>query len=66
MKQLTLLFAFLFTLAIPQCLSAQEQDDKKREELRLQIGLDYAMPDYEVIKIDEKKIGTHLAKVPGG
>jgi hypothetical protein len=63
MKQLTLLFAFLFSFAIPQCLSAQEQDDKKREELRQQIGLDYAMPDYNVNKIDEKKIGTHLANM---
>ena len=63
MKQLTLLLAFLFSLAIPQCLSAQEQDDKKREELRQQIGLDYSMPDYNVNKIDEKKIGTHLANM---
>ena len=63
MKQLTLLFAFLFSLAIPQSLSAQSQDDKKREELRQQIGLDYSMPDYEVSKIDDKKIGTHLANM---
>lgn len=63
MKQLSLLFAFLFSLSIPQCLSAQEQDDKKREELRQQIGLDYSMPDYNVNKIDEKKIGTHLANL---
>ena len=63
MKQLTLLFALLFSLAIPQSLSAQEQDDKKREELRQQIGLDYSMPDYDVSKIDEKKIGTHLANM---
>ena len=63
MKQLTLLFAFLFSLAIPQSLSAQDQDDKKREELRQQIDLDYSMPDYEVNKIDEKKIGTHLANM---
>ncbi len=63
MKQLTLLFAFLLSIAIPQCLSAQDQDDKKREELRQQIGLDYSMPDYDVSKIDEKKIGTHLANM---
>ena len=63
MKQLTLLFAFLFSLAIPQSLSAQEQDDKKREELRQQIGLDYTMPDYDVNKIDDEKIGSHLANM---
>ena len=63
MKQLALFFALLFSLAIPQCLSAQEQDDKKREELRQQIGLDYSMPDYSVNKIDDEKIGTHLANM---
>ena len=63
MKQLALLFAFLFSLTIPQSLSAQGQDDKKREELRQQIGLDYSMPDYNVNKIDEKKIGTHFANM---
>ena len=63
MKQLTLFFAFLFSLAMPQPLSAQEPQDQKREELRQLIGLDYSMPDYEVSKIDEKKLGPHLASM---
>ena len=63
MKQITLFFAFLFTLTMPLCISAQEQHDKTHEELRQQIGLDYSMPDYQVSKIDDKVIGTHLAKM---
>ena len=63
MKQITLFFAFLLTLAMPLCLSAQEQGPQTREELRQQIGLDYTMPDYNVNKIDEEKMGTHLANM---
>ena len=63
MKQLTLFFAFLFTLAMPLGISAQEQDTQTREELRQQIGLDYSMPDYETGKINEEKIGEHLANM---
>ena len=63
MKQITLFFAFLLTLAMPLCLSAQEQGPQTREELRQQIGLDYSMPDYNVSKIDEEKMGTHLANM---
>ena len=44
-------------------MQAQEQQDQTREELRQQIGLDYSMPDYQVSKIDDKVIGTHLAKM---
>ena len=63
MKQITLFFAFLLTLAMPLCISAQEQGPQTREELRQQIGLDYTMPDYETGKINEEKIGSHLANM---
>ena len=61
MKQLILFTAFLLLCAMPLGISAQ--DTQTREELRQQIGLDYSMPDYEVGKIDEKKLGPHLAKL---
>ena len=63
MKQITLFFAFLLTLAMPLAISAQEQGPQTREELRQQIGLDYSMPDYETGKINEEKIGEHLANM---
>ena len=63
MKQITLFFAFLLTLAMPLAISAQEQGPQTREELRQQIGLDYTMPDYETGKINEKKLGPHLANM---
>lgn len=39
------------------------KDSLYRQEARETIALDYSMPDYSVKKIDESKIGSHLASL---
>ena len=39
------------------------KDSLYRQEVRETIALDYSMPDYSVKKIDESKIGSHLASL---
>lgn len=62
-KKCLVLALFIQSYIVPLGMQAQEPQDQTREELRQQIGLDYSMPDYQVSKIDDKVIGTHLAKM---
>ena len=50
------------------CASAQvrigvQADSVRMAEYREQIGLDMSVPDFEVKKIDEAKMGTRLANL---
>ena len=62
-KKCLILALFIQSYIVPLGMQAQEPQDQKREELRQQIGLDYSMPDYQVSKIDDKVIGSHLANM---
>lgn len=62
-----LLFVIMM-LVCTMCASAQVQigvqaDSARIAEYREQIGLDMSVPDFEVKKIDEKKMGLHLANL---
>ena len=47
------------------CVSAQgaQNDEARKAELRQTIGIDYSMPDFDTSSINEKVIGTRLAKM---
>lgn len=47
------------------CVSAQivQNDETRKTELRQEIGIDYSMPDFNTSSINEKVIGTRLAKM---
>lgn len=47
------------------CVSAQgvQNDEARKAELRQAIGIDYSMPDFNTSSINEKVIGTRLAKM---
>lgn len=65
MKKLLLLF---FLLLGAGTLSAQSNwakvsDAQYKSDVRQKLNLDYSMPDYSVKKIDESKIGSHLANI---
>lgn len=44
-------------------LSPEQRDSIQKAEYKEKIGLDYSMPDYSVISIDEKKMGARLANL---
>ena len=68
MKQ-TLLLLFLLlgaagaTSLFAQTSSNPSMDSAQIAEYRAKLALDYSMPDYSVKKIDETKIGSHLANI---
>lgn len=63
MKRIILLTMLMLTCTISMNAQCSDQShDAKTEQLRQQIGIDYSMPDYSVKKIDEKIIGSRLAK----
>lgn len=43
--------------------SGQSQDDQYKSDIRQKLNLDYSMPDYSVKKIDDRKMGSHLANI---
>lgn len=47
--------------AVAQMRSNVETDSVRMAEYREQIGLDMTVPDFDVKKIDEAKMGTRLA-----
>ena len=67
MKQILLLL-FLLLGAGAANLSAQStwtttNEAKYKSDIRQKLNLDYSMPDYSVKKIDERKMGSHLANI---
>ena len=62
-----LLFAITILLgalsASAQVRIGVQADSARMAEYREQIGLDMSIPDFEVKKIDEAKIGTRLANL---
>lgn len=60
---LLLLSASISAQSIDVTMRKQQIDDAKQTEYREKIGLDYTMPDYNVKKIDAKKIGHRLAGI---
>ena len=62
------LFFTLLLLLVATSISAQtsakpSMDSAKIVEYRAKLALDYPMPDYSVKKIDEGKMGSHLANI---
>lgn len=49
--------------AYAQSTWSSPSDDQYKSEVRQKLNLDYSMPDYSVKKIDETKIGSHLANI---
>lgn len=63
-KLLFTMFLLLGATSISAQTSAKPSlDSVKIAEHREKLSLDYSMPDYSVKKIDENKIGTHLANI---
>ena len=67
MKQILLLL-FLLLGAGAANLSAQSSwtttnEDQYKSDIRQKLNLDYSMADYSVKKIDERKMGSHLANI---
>lgn len=62
-----LLFAIIILLGAlstsAQVRIGVQADSAKMAEYREQIGLDMSVPDFEVKKIDDKKMGTRLANL---
>ena len=64
MKLLITIFLLLGATSISaQTSTKQTLDSVKIAEYREKLSLDYSMPDYSVKKIDETKIGSHLANI---
>ena len=60
---LTMLLLLGATSISAQTSTKQTLDSVKIAEYREKLSLDYSMPDYSVKKIDETKIGSHLANI---
>ena len=64
MKLLITILLLLGATGISAQTSAKPSlDSVKIAEYREKLSLDYSMPDYSVKKIDENKMGTHLANI---
>ena len=65
MKQLliTILLLLGATSLSAQSTSKSSLDSAQIAEYRAKIALDYTMPDYTVKKIDDSKMGPHLANI---
>ena len=64
MKLLLTILLLLGATSISAQTSAKPSlDSVKIAEYREKLSLDYSMPDYSVKKIDESKIGSHLANI---
>ena len=68
MKQFLITLLLLLGASSPLPLFAQSSaktsmDSAKIAEYRAKLALDYSMPDYSVKKIDESKMGSHLANI---
>ena len=65
MKQIliTMLLLLGATSISAQTSAKPSLDSVKIAEYREKLSLDYSMPDYSVKKIDETKIGSHLANI---
>ena len=69
MKKLVLISLVLLAtghvMAIETCYNRSfiSENDHHKEELRIKIGLDYTMPDFETNRIINKVIGTRLANI---
>ena len=63
MKRIVLLTMLMLTCTISMNAQwSKQSEEAKTEELRQELNIDYSMPDYSVKKIDEKIIGSRLAK----
>ena len=51
------------TSLFAQTSSKPSMDSAQIAEYRAKLALDYTMPDYSVKKIDESKMGSHLANI---
>ena len=60
---ITMLLLFGATSISAQTSTKPSLDSVKIAEYREKLSLDYSMPDYSVKKIDETKIGSHLANI---
>ena len=60
---LTMLLLLGATSISAQTSAKPSLDSVKIAEYREKLSLDYSMPDYSVKKIDENKMGTHLANI---
>lgn len=60
---LTILLLLGATSISAQTSAKPSLDSVKIAEYREKLSLDYSMPDYSVKKIDETKIGSHLANI---
>ena len=60
---ITILMLMVSMIASAQIWVGYKSDSVKTAEYRKNIALDYSMPDYSVISIDEKKIGSRLANL---
>ena len=60
---ITMLLLFGATSISAQTSAKPSLDSVKIAEYREKLSLDYSMPDYSVKKIDETKIGSHLANI---
>ena len=65
MKQIliTMLLLLGATSIFAQTSAKPSLDSAKIAEYRAKLALDYPMPDYSVKKIDESKMGSHLANI---
>ena len=60
---ITMLLLLGATSIFAQSSAKPSMDSAKMAEYRAKLALDYPMPDYSVKKIDESKMGSHLANI---
>lgn len=65
MRYFVIIFIMLLGAANLSALSfwTITNEDQYKSDIRQKLNLDYSMPDYSVIKIDERKMGFHLANI---